>query len=224
MQDETSAGGEHDFLARLCVDWEETARLPPDQGQGCRSVSLRSGVVLGRHGGMIQQLIVPFWLGLGGRMGSGDQPLAWIHVKDLASLVLHCLEEDACRGVLNAVAPEVVRNREFVAEFARVLDRPAVVPVPESVFNLLYGEERAASVVSDNPHLYSRSISMVRMCYNLNDLEMANMFTNSLCENLTSPRVSSKPRSCVFANYLFYFFLTRPPLLLASPVCCKVGR
>ena len=141
MQDETSAGGEHDFLARLCVDWEAAAQV-----QGCRSVSLRSGVVLGRNGGMIQQLIVPFWLGLGGRMGSGDQPLPWIHVKDLASLVLHCLEEDACRGVLNAVAPEVVRNREFVAEFGRAVGRPAVVPVPEFVFNLLYGEERAAMI------------------------------------------------------------------------------
>jgi len=144
IQDEASPGGEHDFLARLCVKWEEAARLPEELG--CRSVSLRSGVVLGRRGGMIQQLIYPFWLGLGGRMGSGDQPLPWIHVKDLASLVLHCLEEDACRGVLNAVAPEVVRNSEFVAEFGRALGRPAVVPVPESVFNLLYGEERAAMI------------------------------------------------------------------------------
>jgi len=138
-------GGEHDYLARLCVAWEDAARLPVDSG--CRSVSLRSGVVLGRHGGMVQQLIYPFFFGLGGRMGSGQQPLPWIHVKDLARLILHCLEEKSgSQGVLNAVAPQVVTNLEFVNEFARVLRRPACLPVPETVFDWVYGEERAAMI------------------------------------------------------------------------------
>jgi len=143
-QDETSAGGEHDFIAKLALAWEEAAKLPA--GCGSRSVSLRSGVVLGRNGGMIQQLLPAFYFGFGGRMGSGEQPLAWIHVKDLARLIIHCIENTKCEGVMNAVAPQSITNQEFVNQFARSLRRPAIFPTPEFIFDAVFGHERAAMI------------------------------------------------------------------------------
>ena len=75
--------------------------------------NFRPGVVLGRSGGMIQQIFPPFYLGLGGRMGEGSQPLPWIHVKDLSGLVKHAVENDNVEGIYNAVAPQVIRNPHF---------------------------------------------------------------------------------------------------------------
>ena len=68
-------------------------------------------MVLGRNGGMIQQIYLPFYLGLGGRMGAGTQPLPWVHVKDLAGLVKHAVQEESMEGVYNAVAPQVYKQR-----------------------------------------------------------------------------------------------------------------
>jgi len=143
-QDEESPGGQHDFLAKLAVAWEDAAKLPA--GCGARSVSLRSGVVLGRNGGMIQQLLPAFYMGFGGRMGSGEQPLAWIHVKDLAKLIIHCIENTKCEGVMNAVAPQTITNQQFVNQFAKSLNRPAIFPTPEFVFDAVFGAERAAMI------------------------------------------------------------------------------
>ena len=116
---EQSSGGKHDFMARLARDWEEAAVLPHTADTRC--VQLRSGVVLGRNGGMVQQTILPFFFGLGGRMGSGQQAMPWIHVKDLADLSIHCLESPKCSGVYNAVAPDIVTNSQFVKAFAGAL-------------------------------------------------------------------------------------------------------
>jgi len=140
VHDESSDGGKHDFLARLVTDWEKAAQLPPDIPS--RVVSLRSGVVLGRTGGMVQQTILPFSLGLGGTMGSGHQVMPWIHVKDLARLVAHCVFTP-CSGVYNAVAPQVITNKEFVTAYARELSRPAVIPVPGMAIRAIFGAERA---------------------------------------------------------------------------------
>jgi len=142
VHDESSEGGKHDFLARLVTDWEKAAELPPDIPS--RVVALRSGVVLGRTGGLVQQTILPFSLGLGGPMGSvsGHQVMPWIHVKDLARLVAHCVFTP-CSGVYNAVAPQTTTNKEFVSAYARELSRPAVIPLPGFVFRAVFGTERA---------------------------------------------------------------------------------
>eukprot|EP00095_Tigriopus_kingsejongensis_P003349 snap_masked-scaffold1479_size39259-processed-gene-0.4 protein:Tk03349 transcript:snap_masked-scaffold1479_size39259-processed-gene-0.4-mRNA-1 annotation:"upf0105 protein c14orf124 homolog" len=98
-QDERSPGGDHDFWARLVQDWEAAAQVPEDLG--VRQVFIRSGVVLGRQGGMIQQLFWPFFFGVGGRMGEGSQWMPWIHVKDLVGIIEHAIKDDQVKGVLN---------------------------------------------------------------------------------------------------------------------------
>jgi len=135
---------QRDFFSKLVVDWENAAKLSPDLG--VRNVFIRPGVVLGRKGGMISQIFLPFYLGGGGRMGSGDQPMSWIHVKDVCGIILHAIENDNVDGVLNAVAPQKITNQDFVNAFASALNRPAFFPLPDFVWNLVFGQERATMI------------------------------------------------------------------------------
>nr|CAG4651888.1 EOG090X07KR [Triops cancriformis] len=141
---EFSEGGEGDFFAKLCNAWEGASVLPTDVN--VRRAVIRSGVVLGREGGMIAQIFWPFFAGLGGKMGSGDQFFPWIHVEDLTRLILHTIMKGDCEGVYNGVAPQVVRNSEFAQAFAKALWRPALFPLPEFVLNAVFNPDRAKMI------------------------------------------------------------------------------
>ncbi|XP_014243259.1 epimerase family protein SDR39U1-like [Cimex lectularius] len=147
IYDETSSvGPSFDFLSKLAVEWEKAGELSPDLG--VRSVTIRSGVVLGRHGGMIKQLLLPFFFCLGGPIGSGKQPMPWIHIKDLCNMFVFAIENDEVSGVLNGVAPQVVTNEDFTHAMSKALQRPAVFRVPEAVLNFLFSAERAKIMTS----------------------------------------------------------------------------
>ncbi|XP_055842366.1 epimerase family protein SDR39U1 [Episyrphus balteatus] len=135
-----------DFMSRLCLEWEKAATIP--EGVNCRSVKIRTGVVIGRGGGMIQSLMLPFQLGLGGPLGSGKQPLPWIHIDDLCRLIQYSIENEKVTGVVNGVAPELCTNGEFSKTFASALYRPAFFPVPEFVVNMIFGKDRCALLLS----------------------------------------------------------------------------
>ncbi|CAK1556240.1 unnamed protein product [Leptosia nina] len=137
--DETSPTTGKDFFSKLLVEWEEAAKVDPP----VRLVIIRSGVVLGRDGGMIKNMILPFFFGLGGPIGSGKQYLPWIHIEDLTRLITFAIENENVNGILNGVAPHVITNGEFTQAFAKALSRPAFLPVPEFVLNFLLHEERA---------------------------------------------------------------------------------
>ena len=100
-------------MARLVVDWENAGKIPKEiaESEEIRNVWIRSGVVLGRKGGLIGNIFWQFFFGLGGRMGSGQQPMAWIHIKDLAEMIKHSIEEENVSGVLNGVAPQLITNK-----------------------------------------------------------------------------------------------------------------
>ena len=134
---ETSKPGA-DFLAQVVIGWEREARSA--EQFGVRVVPLRFGAVLGRGGGALKKILLPFRLGLGGRLGSGQQWMSWIHLDDLIALIGFAIESEQCKGVMNAVAPHPVTNDEFTHDLARALHRPAVFPVPEFGLKLLYGE------------------------------------------------------------------------------------
>lgn len=134
--DEGAPNGEG-FLAEVCRDWEaEAARAKTG---GVRVVSLRIGVVLARESGALSLMKVPFSLGLGGRLGPGDQYFPWIHAEDLARAIVFALESDL-EGPVNGVAPEAVRNTDLTRELADVLGRPAIVPVPSFAVKAALGE------------------------------------------------------------------------------------
>jgi uncharacterized protein (TIGR01777 family) len=135
--DEDAAPGS-DFLAQVCVDWEQRARDAEDLGT--RVVNIRTGVVLDRTGGALAKMLPPFRAGLGGPIAGGGQYMPWIHADDVVALYLAALDDDRWRGPFNAAAPEPVTNREFSTALGRALHRPAIAPVPALAVRLLFGE------------------------------------------------------------------------------------
>jgi uncharacterized protein (TIGR01777 family) len=133
---ESSAAGSG-FLPEVCVAWESEAQAA--EAIGMRVVRIRTGVVLDTRGGALVRMLPPFRMGVGGRLGSGQQWMSWIHLKDLAALFQFAVESQV-QGPLNGVAPSPVTNADFTRELARVLRRPAVFPVPEFALRLLFGQ------------------------------------------------------------------------------------
>ena len=126
------------FLAQLCVDWEQEARAV-DSAQ-TRLVIVRTGLVLGADGGALKKMILPFKLGLGATLGSGDQYMPWIHVDDWVSMIGWLISADRAMGAFNASAPTPVTNRDFTRTLGRVLRRPAVFHAPAFVLKIGLGE------------------------------------------------------------------------------------
>jgi uncharacterized protein len=135
--DESSSSGEG-FLAEVCRVWE--ASTEPASLAGIRVVRLRSAVVLSEHGGALAMMRLPFKLGLGGRIGSGEQFMPWIHIDDHVRAIYAALLDDQLDGPVNSAAPNPVRNREFVKTLADVLHRPSFVPVPALGAKLVFGQ------------------------------------------------------------------------------------
>lgn len=127
-----------DFLAQVCAKWESVAGSA--QGAGMRSVSIRTGVVLGPSGGMLAKLIPIFRLGFGGKIGTGNQWFSWIYLEDLINIYVLAITDSSLSGPVNAVAPNPVRNIEFTKILGRVLHRPTFFQVPKFVLNFFVGE------------------------------------------------------------------------------------
>jgi uncharacterized protein len=127
----------NDVLADICVAWEREAEQAAELG--LRVVRVRTGVVLDRHGGALQKMLLPFRLGVGGPVAGGRQPLPWIHVGDVVGIYLAAIDGEQWRGPVNATAPEPVSNEEFSKALGRALHRPALLPVPGFAIKALYG-------------------------------------------------------------------------------------
>jgi uncharacterized protein len=147
--DESSAAG-RGFLAEVVQAWEAAA-APAREG-GIRTVHLRQGLVLHAKGGALKRMLPPFRLGLGGRLGSGRQWMSWIALEDLLRVYLHALRSSDLAGIVNAVAPNPVRNSEFTRALGRALGRPARLPVPRPALKLLFGR------MADEVFFYSQRV------------------------------------------------------------------
>lgn len=132
------------FLAELVSDWE--ADTSPAGAAGVRVALIRTGIVQSPKGGSLHLLRPLFEAGLGGRLGDGRQWAAWIGIDDMVDIYLRALMDPTVEGPVNAVAPEPVRNREYTKTLARVLRRPAVIPVPGFGPALLLGRQGAEEV------------------------------------------------------------------------------
>ena len=133
---ETAPPGE-DFLAGVVVQWEGEARAAEDM---MRVAVTRTGVVLSPSGGALAQMLPFFRLGLGGPVAGGKQFVPWIHLDDVVSALLFCLDHSEATGPLNLTAPEPVTNAELSRALGRALHRPAILPVPGLALRTLYGE------------------------------------------------------------------------------------
>ena len=144
---EASPAGK-DFLAEVCEEWETEAQKASELG--IRVVMVRIGLVLGLGGGLLQQVLPPFRMGVGGILGNGKQWMSWIHIDDVVGILLHALESSQIHGALNATAPTPVRNTEFTKTLGAVLRRPTLFPVPTFGLKLMMGEFADFIVLSQN--------------------------------------------------------------------------
>lgn len=126
------------FLSQLCGEWESAALRA--ELFGVRVVLLRFGVVLDAQGGALGRLLPIFRLGLGGRLGSGDQPMPWIAMDDAVEATMMCIERTSVTGPVNLVSPEIRTNAQFTQALASLLHRPAILPVPSGALRLALGE------------------------------------------------------------------------------------
>lgn len=136
LLDESSRAGA-DFLADTAREWE--AATAPAAAAGIRVAISRTGLVVGRGGGVLRPMLLPFQLGIGGRIASGRQWMSWIAMADMVRALRFLIETESLEGPFNLVAPEPVQNLHFSKTLARVLRRPAVFPVPAVVMKLLFG-------------------------------------------------------------------------------------
>jgi hypothetical protein len=125
----------------VCRAWESAA--DPARQAGIRVVSVRTGLVLARAGGLLKALLVPFQLGLGGPIGHGRSYWSWIALDDLIAVYRFAIAREGLSGAVNAAAPNPVTNAEFARTLGTVLRRPAVLPVPPIALRLLFGREAA---------------------------------------------------------------------------------
>jgi uncharacterized protein len=148
LSEESPAGT--GFLAEVCREWEAATHVGL---AGIRAVNLRFGIVLSRNGGALKEMLLPFRLGLGGKIGSGRQWWSWIHIEDAVSAIMHVLGisdgvagrgrpalHSLSGGPANIVSPNPVTNAEFTRVLASVMKRPAIFAVPEFVARLAFGE------------------------------------------------------------------------------------
>ena len=142
---ETSAPGEG-ILAELCRAWE--AETLAAREAGIRTVVLRFGAVLDSRGGVLAKLVPVFRLGIGGTLGSGKHWMSWIALADVVQAIELALTNERLEGPVNAVAPLPVRNRELTRALGRILNRPALLPVPAPVLRLMFGEMADEALLS----------------------------------------------------------------------------
>ena len=167
---EQSAGGSG-FLAEVSRDWEAAAL--PAAAAGVRVVSLRTGLVLDRRGGLLGPLMLPFRLGLGGPIGRGRRYWSWITIDDLIAVFRFALESSALSGPVNTASPNPVTNGEFTRSLGRVLRRPAIIPVPPFVLRLLFGRDAANAAMLTSARLVPTRLLAAGFRFRFPDLDGA---------------------------------------------------
>ena len=134
LSEDSSAGT--GFLAGICYDWEKAT----EEAKNIRRVNLRFGMILTPHGGALKKMLLPFRLGLGGVLGSGEQYMSCISLDDVLGAILHILRHDNLSGPVNIVSPDPVTNRNFTKILGKALKRPVIFPVPSLALRLMFGE------------------------------------------------------------------------------------
>ncbi len=157
-----------DFLAQVCVSWERAACISKPE---VRTAYIRSGIVLSSEGGALAKMLPLFRLGLGGKLGKGQQKMSWIHHEDWVRAVLFVLERDDLRGAVNITAPHAVSNEEFTKAIGKQLQRPIFMPVPRPALNIALGE--SAALLLGSQHVRPKKLMDAGFVFSYADLHSA---------------------------------------------------
>ena len=140
----------HDFLAHVCMDWETQAKKAQDLG--IRSVQMRFGVIYAKKGGAMDKILPPFKMGVGGKLGSGEQIVSWIHIDDLIRAVEFIVKNPDIEGSVNFTSPYPISNLEQTEILGKILKRPTFFQVPSFMIKLIFGE--GSTVMLDSKEVY----------------------------------------------------------------------
>jgi uncharacterized protein (TIGR01777 family) len=135
---EDSEPADKGFTHNLCHNWEKMA-LEASQ-YGVRVCLMRTGIVLGKDGGALKEMLTPFKFGLGAQLGNGKQWMSWIHMDDVIMAMVYLINHENLNGAFNLTAPEPVTNKVFTYELAKVLRRPAILVLPNFIVKMMFGE------------------------------------------------------------------------------------
>ena len=127
-----------DFLGHMTRDWENEALKAEEMG--IRTIIFRFGIVLGKDGGALKQMITPFKMGMGGTIGNGSQPFSWIHIRDLVNAYETVIQDNSFNGIYNLTAPNPTTNKGLTEAMGKALGKPALLRIPKFVLQLQYGE------------------------------------------------------------------------------------
>jgi uncharacterized protein (TIGR01777 family) len=166
--DETASPGD-DFLAQLCIEWEQAAQAAATWG--VRTVIVRVGVVLDRAGGALKEMSRPFKMFVGGPVGSGRQYFSWIHHEDLTGVILLALDNEQAAGPMNGTAPNPVTNREMAKALGRVLHRPSFMKAPRFMLRLMLGE--VADIITTGQRVLPRRALSLGYSFKFPEIEGA---------------------------------------------------
>lgn len=142
------------FSQKVCLDWENSTNGIINQ---TRLVLIRTGVVVGKNGGIIKNMQTPFKLGLGGKIGSGNQFLSWISLEDVIGAINQIINNQNLEGAVNLVAPRVATNSEFSKNLSKVLKRPCFFDMPEFVAKILFGQ-MAEELLLNGQNVYPKKL------------------------------------------------------------------
>lgn len=154
--DET-AQADDSFASHICTSWESMALEA--ELLGIRTCLLRVGIVLGPDGGALKKMLLPFKLGLGGKMGSGQQWMSWIHLHDLIGIVNLCITDKNLTGPINGTAPHPVTNEQFTKALGSALKRPTVFTVPKFILKFVLGQMANELLIEGKQILPSKAIA-----------------------------------------------------------------
>ena len=166
---EDGSARKRDFGYLLCDAWEQSAR--PVSRQGVRLCLVRTGIVLGRDGGMLGKLLPVYRLGLGAMLGDGSQWLSWIHIDDMVAILVRAVETPGIDGVFNATAPGPVTQREFHRSLASAVKRPAFLRVPSIALRTGLGEQ--SDILLGGQRVYPRRLEQQGFVFRFPDLQSA---------------------------------------------------
>jgi uncharacterized protein (TIGR01777 family) len=136
LDEQSESGG--GFLAGVCREWEKATE--PAAKAGVRVVNLRFGPIVARQGGLLEKMLTPFKMGLGGKVGSGKQYISWVAIDDVLDAMRLALKDESIRGPINVVSPNPVTNEEFTKALGNALNRPTALAMPAFAARLAFGE------------------------------------------------------------------------------------
>jgi uncharacterized protein len=176
LTEQSPAG--HGFLCEVCRQWEAAA--DPAREAGVRVAHPRIGVVLSERGGALAKMLLPFRLGLGGRIANGHQWWSWISLDDLVSIIVFTITNENVSGAINATSPTPVTNAEFTKTLAAVLHRPAIFPVPAFATKLIFSEQGAEEMLLASQRVAPRKLE--ELGFQFRDRELKPALTRMLAD------------------------------------------